>query len=142
MKKILLLLMMVASVASAQDKQLAHDLEKLQRQLEEIQAQVPHPRSDAELKALIVGTWNSKDYDAKPVTYQEDGTIAGDVRMKWSIKDGVLDEIDTPETEGVPRDQWQGKSGGYWYNYLILFLNKHDLLLWDTKYKTFTYMYR
>ena len=102
------------------------------------------PKSDAELKAMLVGTWNSKDYNAKPVTYQKDGTtrIAGDVLMKWSVKDGVLDEIDTPETEGVPRDQWLGKSGGYWYNYLILFLNKHEMLLWDTKSKTFTFMYR
>jgi hypothetical protein len=62
--------------------------------------------------------------------------------MKWSIKDGVLDEIDTPETEGVPRDQWLGKSGGYWHNYTILFLTKHELLLRDKKYRIYTFMYR
>jgi hypothetical protein len=116
MKKLLFLLMMVASVASA------------------------HPRSDAELKALISdGVWNY-DVGRKSgyVAFRPDGVLLtdGEGLMKWDIKDGVLDEIDTPETEGVDRDKWQGKSAGYWYNYTILFLTKHELLLQDTKDKS------
>jgi hypothetical protein len=91
MKKLLFLLMMVASVASA------------------------HPRSDAELKALISdGVWNY-DVGRKSgyVAFRPDGVLLtdGEGLMKWDIKDGVLDEIDTPETEGVDRDKWQREIG-------------------------------
>jgi hypothetical protein len=96
----------------------------------------------AKMKALIVGTWSlseTGDYNSKYTTFQEDGTMlvgVHNVRMKWEIKNGVLTEFDTPETEGVPRDQWLGKGGGYWYHYTILFLTKHELLLQDTKDKS------
>jgi hypothetical protein len=122
MKKILFLLMMVASVASAH-------------------------RSDAELKALLSdGAWT---YDvgrkSLALAYRPDGVILtdGEGLTKWSIKDGVLTEIDTAETEGVPSDQWLAKSGGYFYRFAILLLTKHELLLQDTKDKSsYEFMYR
>jgi hypothetical protein len=123
MKKIFLLLMMIASVASA------------------------HPRSDAELKALISdGTW-TLDVGRKELSvgFRADGVLLEDGQglMKWDLKDGELTEFDTPETEGVPRDQWLGKSSGYWYRFAILFLTKHELLLQDTKNKSlYEFMYK
>jgi hypothetical protein len=117
MKTMLLILMILASAAMAGDRQ---------------------------MRALLVGTWSLGETE-EYTTFQEDGTmLAGvhNVRMKWEVKDGVLTEIDTPEIEGVDPSEWQGKSGGYWYSYAILFLTKHELLLQDTKYKTYTFMSR
>jgi hypothetical protein len=101
--------MMVASVASA------------------------HPRSDAELKALLVGTWTLSgeggggDKDSKCIC-QEDGTVGPEVpniRMIWYVKDGELVEIETP----IDRSKFEGKGQGYLYVYTILFLTKHEMLV-------------
>jgi hypothetical protein len=106
-----------------------------------------HPRSDAELKALISdGTW-TYDVGRKELSvgFRPDGVLLEDGQglMKWDIKDGVLTEIDTPEIEGVPRDQWQGKGQGYAYHFTIPFLTKHELLLQDTKDKSsYEFMYK
>src|SRR4029077_4259184 len=122
-KRLLLILMVLASVASA------------------------HPRSDAELKALIVGTWTCSggDYDSRYTTYQEDGVeLVGvhNYRMKWEVKDGELVEIESPEAAGIAPSEWEEKSAGYLYVYTILFLTKHELLVQDKKSKIYTFMSR
>jgi hypothetical protein len=109
MKKLLLLLMMIASVASA------------------------HPRSDAELKALIVGTWTLSGEGGggdkgSTYIYQEDGTMGPEVpniKMTWYVKDGELVEIEVP----IDRSKYLGKGQGYCYNFTILFLTKHEMLV-------------
>jgi hypothetical protein len=80
MKKLLFLLMMVASVASA------------------------HPKmSDAKIKSLIIGTWKSGGIsDASGgIEYKADGTVDYGKDLgsaKWTIKDGDMLEIpEAPE---------------------------------------------
>jgi hypothetical protein len=118
MKKILFLLMMVASVASA--------------------------RSDTVLKDLITGTWNYDNCKSgKEFISLPNGTlqiqVEGYAEMKWNIENGELVKIELPS--GDP-DKWEGKSAGYLYVYTILFLTKHELLVQDKKYKIYTFMYR
>jgi hypothetical protein len=118
--KLLLILMTLASLASA--------------------------RSDTVLKDLITaGVWTydngrvANGKSAKEFTFHPSGIlnidVEGSAELKWDIKNGVLYEFEAPENEG-------NKSGGYSYDYTILFLTKHELLLQDTKDKTYTLMYR
>jgi hypothetical protein len=111
MKKIFLLLMMIASAALA---------------------------DDAKLKALIAGTWSlgeMEDYNSRYITYQEDGTELIGVHnftVKWDVKNGELIESDDPngfEARRALKDHPD-------VIYTILFLTKHELLLQDTKDKS------
>lgn len=97
MKRFILILLTLASVAVAQAKM-----------------------SDAEMKALIVGTWTYECTDATS-TYNPDGTIVyhidgKDVVEKWWVKDGVFLETDA------------SIKGGITY-YKILFLTEHEWLM-------------
>jgi hypothetical protein len=115
MKKILLFLLMVASVASA--------------------------RSDSVLKDLIVGEpWNYDDCrHGKEFTYHPNGIleieIEGYGEMKWDIKNGELIETNLP---GADPDKAPAETVSN-----ILFLTKHELLVQDKKDKTsYHFMYR
>jgi hypothetical protein len=120
MKKLLLILMTLALAAHA------------------------HAMSDAEMKALIVGTWSlgeREDYNSRYITYQEDGTELIGVHnftVKWDVKNGELIENDDPnafEARRVLKDHPE-------VIYTILFLTKHELLVQEEKGKRYTFMYR
>jgi hypothetical protein len=74
--------------------------------------------SDAEMKALIVGTW-TYDCTLKTIVYKSDGTVTfnvdgKDVVEKWWVEDGALLETDA----SLERTCY----------YKILFLTKHEWL--------------
>jgi hypothetical protein len=116
MRKILLLLMMIASVASA------------------------HPRSDAELKALISdGAWNYDDCrHGKEFTYVPGGLlrieIEGSAEMRWDIKNGELIETDLPGADPNTAPAQDVLT--------ILFLTKHELLVQNKRDKSYLFMSR
>jgi hypothetical protein len=73
---------------------------------------------DAEMKALIVGTWTF-DCTYATTVYRSDGTVVynidgTDVVEKWYVKDGAFLETDT----GTGRTDY----------FKILFLTKHEWL--------------
>jgi hypothetical protein len=99
MKTILLILMTLASMAMAADRQINMAM-----------------AADREMKALLVGKWTD-NYDQKTIAFWADGKLlwgADDPNPeKWDIQDGQLIEI---------------RGGGRDHSYTILFLTKHEFL--------------
>jgi hypothetical protein len=96
------------------------------------------PMSDAQMKALIVGTWSlgeGEDYNSRYITYQDDGTVLMGVHnyeMKWDVKNGEL--IETPLPDGASTDHviWPDKLVAALLQVdvsTILFLTNHEFLV-------------
>jgi hypothetical protein len=70
--------------------------------------------TDAEIKALIVGTWTA-DCTQTTSVFQADGKeiLTADDIVQWDVKDGALLEIDSGKT----------------YYFEILLLTKHEFLI-------------
>lgn len=102
-------------------------------------ASLASARSDTVLKDLIVGEWYWDNCrHGKEFTYHPNGILNIDLEgssvMRWDIKNGVLITTYLP---GADKDKSPAETVS-----IILFLTNHELLLQDTKDKSYIFMSR